>query len=145
MKLFSKIANFAKKAKTNLTNNWYQFCMEHPALVKPLLMTGVSTSMAVNNLMASAAKNGKFQNAISKMVDISSTIIAGVGIVWLVMAVFNWVSAIRQEDSERASKSIMNIFIAVAMILVKVIASVIANAVLDNANTNYGFDADQDF
>ena len=52
----------------------------------------------------------------------------GVGIIYALIAIFNWVSAVKQEDAERQSKSIVNIFIAGLLILIKPISIVIINA-----------------
>jgi uncharacterized membrane protein YidH (DUF202 family) len=75
-------------------------------------------------------------NAITKMVGYVSAIISGVGVIYGVVAIFNWVSAVKQEDSERASKSIINVFIAGLLICIGPIAAVIITA-LGGTNT-YG-------
>ena len=64
-------------------------------------------------------------NAIKTMVNLASTVVMGVGSIYAVIAIFNWVSAIRQEDAERQSKAIVNVFVAALLIAIKPITKLL--------------------
>ena len=63
------------------------------------------------------------------MISIATTVVLGVGVIMAIMAVFNWISAIHEEDSARQSKSIIRVVIALILILIKPITKAIINAI----------------
>ena len=118
-----------KTLKTSAQN----YIATHPSLAKASATLGLM-AMAIGN---PAMADFNPSNAITKMVGYVTAIISGVGIIYAIVAVFNWVSAIKQEDSERQSKAIVNVFIAGLLIAIGPIAAVIINALGGSAGS-YG-------
>lgn len=121
--------NFIKKFKTQATKT-VNTMMTNPTVAKSAIVAGMLPML----LNQSAFATSQMIGAITNMVGVASTVVMGVGIVYAIIAVFNWVSAIKQEDSERASKSIVNIFVAVALILIKPITSAVLSGIGDSGN-----------
>lgn len=74
------------------------------------------------------ADSVNINGGITKMVSYVSMVVSGVGIIYAIVAIFNWVSAIKQEEPERASKAIVNVFVAALLILIGPITSIIIKA-----------------
>lgn len=123
-KLFQKIKN-------GCINTFYKFAAKHPKLVRSVVGLGLGISMAVNEQATVFAGNATetVQNGITQMVSIVSTVVMGVGIIMAIMAIFNWVSAIHEEDSARQSKSIVRVVIAIILIIIKPVSAMIVKAV----------------
>lgn len=81
--------------------------------------------MASNSVLAAGfdASGG-----VATMTSYVCSILMGVGVIYGLIAVFNWVSAVKQEDAERQSKSIVNVFIAGLLIVIKPISVAIITA-----------------
>ena len=126
--------NFIKKFKTQATKT-VNTMMTNPTVAKSAIVAGMLPMLLNQSAFATSATTSGMDSAIKNMVGIASTVVMGVGIVYAIIAVFNWVSAIKQEDSERASKSIVNIFVSVALILIKPITS----EVLKNIGNSSGY------
>ncbi len=122
-----------EKTKNHISYQLTKFCVEHQDLVKPVLIAGMSPLLFMNNVSAAANIDG----AIKVMVGYVTSVIAGVGIIYALVAIFNWVSAIKQEDAERQSKSITNVFVAGLLIMIKPISAAIIDA-LGGSSGNYG-------
>lgn len=75
-------------------------------------------------------------SGITEMVKYVSLIVSGVGFIYGIIAVFKWVSAIKQEDSERASQAIVNVFIAALLVAIGPITLAIMSAF--GATKTYG-------
>lgn len=126
MKLFDSMKSSFNEAKAMVENSITA------TKAKMSLMAGMAM-LAVNNACYAA---GAFNpnGAIKEMAGYATAIVSGVGIIYAIIAVFNWVSAIKQEDSERASKSIINVFIAGLLILIGPITAAIINALGGDAS-----------
>lgn len=125
--------NFIKKFKTQATKT-VNTMMTNPTVAKSAIVAGMLPMLLNQSAFATSQATNQMTGAITNMVDVASTVVMGVGIVYAIIAVFNWVSAIRQEDSERASKSIVNIFVAVALILIKPITSAVLSGIGDSGH-----------
>ena len=107
--------------KSNVTN----FIQTNPNLAKPIAIAGMTVTMLSNSVLADGFNSN---GAIKTMVGYVTSILMGVGIIYALIAIFNWVSAIKQEDAERQSKSIVNVFIAGLLIAIKPISVAIISA-----------------
>lgn len=88
---------------------------------------------------ALASSNVNLKGGVKTMVGYVTTIVLGVGLIYALIAVLNWIAAIKQEDPERQTKSIINVFIAGALCLVKPIAKAILKAMnVSGANEVFG-------
>ncbi len=130
MNLISCVGGRYSKAASKVKNNISTFALNHPDLAKSVAAIGVTTAMISNQVMADFDPT----TAITKMAGYVCSILMGVGIIYALIAIFNWVSAIKQEDAERQSKSIVNIFIAGLLIAIKPISVVIINALGGNGS-----------
>lgn len=74
------------------------------------------------------AEDINIKGGITKMVEYVSLIVCGVGIIYFVIAVFKWISAIKQDDPERASAQITNVFVAIVLIGIGGIAAALLSA-----------------
>ena len=119
-----------------------EFMARHPKQVNAIVGTGMALSIACNQLMMTsfADATSSIESGIKQMVSIVSTVIMGVGIIMAIMAIFNWVSAIHEEDSARQSKSIVRVVIAAILILIKPVSYMIINAVSSNTASTYTSD-----
>lgn len=106
-----------------LTNKHYQ----------KLAMSMLVFSMSLANPAYAAID---VAGGITAMVKYVSMIVSGVGIIYAVIAIFKWVSAIKQDDSERASQQIINVFIAMLLIAIGPITAVLLRAF--GATNTYG-------
>lgn len=132
------------KIKNRCINEIYEITSKHPKAFKRIVTLGVSTSLFVNETMpvAMADATSKISNAIKQMVSIVSTVIMGIGIIMAIIAIFNWVSAMHEEDSARQSKSITRVIIAAILIIIKPITVMIVRAVDANQADKYMSDWD---
>lgn len=131
---FMKLKTFFKTVKKDFENKWNNVMYKNPEVAKGICLIGMTPMLFVPN-MAMAS----FKDAVTKMIDIVSSLFMGVGIVYALIAVFNWVSAIKQEDAERQSKAITNIFVAGLLILIKPITSAIIVALAPDQAGQFGF------
>lgn len=115
-----KVKSLFSKAKSNVVT----FANNMPGMVKPVVATGMAAMMGTSNVLADFSPN----TAVTTMAGYVCSILMGVGIIYALIAIFNWVSAVKQEDAERQSKSIVNVFIAGLLILIKPISIAIINA-----------------
>ena len=125
MNLFNSISNSASKAVSRIKYNTNKFILSHPSLIKPVAIAGIATSMASNSVLAAGFNAA---GGVKAMTSYVCSILMGVGVIYGLIAVFNWVSAVKQEDAERQSKSIVNVFIAGLLIVIKPISIVIIKA-----------------
>ncbi len=125
MNLFNSISNSASKAVSRVKYNTNKFMLNNPSLVKPTAIAGIAAAMASNSVLAAGfdASGG-----VATMTSYVCSILMGVGVIYGLIAVFNWVSAVKQEDAERQSKSIVNVFIAGLLIVIKPISVAIITA-----------------
>lgn len=132
------------KIKNRCINEIYEITSKHPKAFKRIVTLGVSTSLFVNETMpvAMADATSKISNAIKQMVSIVSTVIMGIGIIMAIIAIFNWASAMHEEDSVRQSKSITRVIIAAILIIIKPITVMIVRAVDANQADKYMSDWD---
>lgn len=132
------------KIKNRCINEIYEITAKHPKTFKKIVTLGVSASLFVNQTMpvATADATSKISNAIKQMVSIVSTVIMGIGIIMAIIAIFNWVSAMHEEDSARQSKSITRVIIAAILIIIKPITVMIVKAVDANQAEKYMSDWD---
>lgn len=116
-----KISNFKEQvsAKANLACN---------KLGKTKLVATVLTAMATISGQAYATDGFDPTNATRVLFGYATAIVSGVGVIYAVIAIFNWVSAMRQDDAERQSKALINIFIAGVLIAIGAVTGVIINA-----------------
>jgi hypothetical protein len=73
------------------------------------------------------------QKVINELVSIASVVCSGAGVIVTIMAVYNWLSALKQQDSERAASNVTNILIGVVLIFI----GPIIQAILKLAGINY--------
>lgn len=128
MNLFNSISNSASKAVSKVKCNVNQFMLNNPSLAKPVAIAGIAVTMISNSVLAAEASGFNASGGIKKMTSYVCSILMGVGIIYGLIAVFNWVSAVKQEDAERQSKSIVNVFIAGLLIVIKPISVAIISA-----------------
>lgn len=107
-----------------LTSRLYQklavaFCLVTMSLANPVMAADID-----------------IDSGITEMVKYVSLIVSGVGFIYGIIAVFKWVSAIKQEDSERASQAIVNVFIAALLVAIGPITLAIMSAF--GATKTYG-------
>lgn len=121
------------KIKTSCANIFYKFAAKHPKLIRTVTALGFGISMAVvetnATVYADAGASEKISEGVQEMISIATTVVLGVGVIMAIMAVFNWISAIHEEDSARQSKSIIRVVIALILILIKPITKAIINAI----------------
>lgn len=129
------------KIKTSCANIFYKFAAKHPKLIRTVTALGFGISMAVvetnATVYADSDATSKISDGIGAMISIATTVVLGVGVIMAIMAVFNWISAIHEEDSARQSKSIIRVVIALILILIKPIAHVIIKAIGDDTANEY--------
>ena len=89
-------------------------------------LAAMQLSQYANNAVLAAGPNVK--SGIKSMVTYVTAAVSGVGILYAIIAIFAWVSAIKQEEPERASKAIVNVVIAIFLALVGPITAVILKA-----------------
>lgn len=117
------------KAKENLI----RFAAAHPNALAPVMAVAMAASSSGVQTLGFAAgfdPNG----ALYLIVSWVTTIILAVGLVYMLVAGMNFFSAIKQEDSERQSKSVMNLFIALGICLIKPIVILLLDAVGGKGN-----------
>lgn len=133
--------NLISKIKNGCMNIYYKFAAKHPKLVRRVVAFGFGISMAANEatsvVLAADDATSKISNGIKAMISIATTVVLGVGVIMAIMAIFNWVSAMHEEDSARQSKSIVRVIIALILILIKPIAHIIINAIGDETADEY--------
>lgn len=120
MKIFGFIKSKTNELKSKLAEKI------STAKTKFVVATAVFNMSVVNYCYADGDFNPS--GAIQKMASYATAVISGVGVIYGIVAVFNWVSAIKQEDSERASKAIVNVFIAGLLICIWPITKAILTA-----------------
>ncbi len=113
-----------RKIKNKLTLPVEKFFTEHPQAVKPMASLMIATMSITQTVLADFDPS----NATNVLFNYATAIVSGVGIVYAVIAIFNWVSAMKQEDAERQSKALVNIFIAGILIAIGVVTRVIISA-----------------
>ena len=86
-------------------------------------LAAMQLSQYANNAVLAAKPN--VTNGIKSMVTYVTGAVSGVGILYAIIAIFAWVSAIKQDEPERASKAIVNVVIAVFLALVGPITAAI--------------------
>lgn len=126
MSLMNQIGVAGSKVAGRVKGNIETFMFNHQDLVKPVVAAGLAASMLTSQVLAAGTYNPS--GGVKVMVGYVCSILMGVGIIYALIAIFNWVSAIKQEDAERQSKSIVNVFIAGLLIAVKPISVAIINA-----------------
>ena len=99
-------------------------------------MASMQLSYYVTNAVLAAGPNIK--GGIKELVTYVSLAVSGVGIVYAIIAIFNWVSALKQDEPERASKAIINVVIAVFLCLVGPITLAILKAFGVSDADSYG-------
>lgn len=123
-KLFKTIKTMVAKVKQNFMQQWALFVANSPEAVKPVLASGLVPGLLFNP----TAADFNAQGGVTTMAGYVFTIICGVGIIYFGISVFNWVSAIKQEDPDRQGKAIVNIFIAGLLIVIKPISMAVMSA-----------------
>ena len=131
-KLFKTIKTMVAKVKQNFMQQWALFVANSPEAVKPVLASGLVPGLLFN---PASADGFNAQGGINTMAGYVFTIICGVGIIYFGISVFNWVSAIKQEDPDRQGKAIVNIFIAGLLIVIKPISMAVMSALTGSEGT----------
>lgn len=120
-----------KRIKEKCEFELSKFTMNHGTSgMRMAIATSLMLSSAFANtfVLADAGITTKIVKVITEMVSIATTVVMGAGVLFLIIAIFNWVSAIKQDEPERASKGPQNVIIAALMCLVKPITVIILNA-----------------
>lgn len=132
MNIFKRIFNKCKNALL-------EFKAKRPEMLATVTSIGVGGAMAFNDLfmkVAAVDANSQIQSGIIKMVSIVSTVVMGVGIILTLVAIFNWIGAVNEEDSARQSKAIVRVVIGGILIIIKPVTYMIVKAVsADTADT----------
>lgn len=123
--------NFLNKFKTDVKSvgakvraNVISFTQYTPHLTKTALTAGFAVALMTNAAFADFSPG----TAVNTMTGYITQIVSGVGTIYAFISVFNWLSAVKQEDPDRASKSIVNVFIAGALIAIGVISNAVVSA-----------------
>ena len=130
-KLLKTIKTMVTKVKQNFMQQWALFIANSPEAVKPVLASGLVPGLLFNPTAADCNAQG----GVTTMAGYVFTIICGVGIIYFGISVFNWVSAIKQEDPDRQGKAIVNIFIAGLLIVIKPISMAVMSALTGSEGT----------
>lgn len=99
-------------------------------------LAAMQLSQYANNAVLAAGPN--VTKGIKSMVSYVTMAVSGVGIIYAIIAIFAWISAIKQEEPERASKAIVNVVIAVFLVLVGPITAAILSAFGVSDADDYG-------
>lgn len=76
------------------------------------------------------------QTSIQNVISLLMNILTGAGAVYFVIGVFNFVTSVRNEDAERQTKSTINAFIGLALIILPQVLKTILGT---NKVGNYNF------
>ena len=109
------------------------FMTRHPNAIAPVSAAALAISGMATKITASAADFDP-SGATSKIVSWVTSIVLAVGLVYLLIAGINFFSAIKEEDSARQSKSVINLFIALGICLIKPIVVLLLKAVGGTSN-----------
>ena len=126
------------KAKENLMS----FAAKHPNAIAPMMAVAMAVASSGTQVLGFAedetkpASTAKFDPdaALETIVGWVTTIVLAVGLVYVLIAGMNFFSAIKNEDSERQSKAVMNIFIGLGLCLIKPIVVILLKAVGGEGN-----------
>ena len=99
-------------------------------------LAAMQLSQYANNAVLAAGPN--VTKGIKQMVSYVTMAVSGVGILYAIIAIFSWVSAIKQDEPERASKAIVNVVIAIFLALVGPITAAILGAFGVSSAASYG-------
>lgn len=125
--------------KTRL-NQMKSTLINNPACQRAAI-AGALASMQLSQLATNAvfaASGPNIQGGIKQMVTYVSGAVSGVGIIYAIIAIFSWVSALKQDEPERASKAIVNVVIAVFLCLVGPITALILKGFGVSNASSYG-------